>query len=116
MTQQALYLALEGARTLRGGVVRVQGKRAQDVKLRIAVVGDEVVYADGRVGTITSGAGFGMMFDGKPVALVGSHVSGDDRIVCSPDDGARIGLEHGQWIEGLFDPSYGLSQQEKSNG
>lgn len=107
MVNQSLYQALEGARTLKGGVVRVkdQNRIGQPGQL-VAVVGDEVIYPDGSVATITSGVGFSMQCDSKPVALVGSHVSGNDRIISSPDNGVRILLEESKWIEGLFDPDY----------
>ena len=51
--------------------------------LRTAVVGDTVEYPDGSVAQITSGAGFVFMDNNHPVAIVGSHVSGGDRIISS---------------------------------
>ena len=107
MADQNLYIALEGARTLKGGVVRINDTdRPGSPGAYVALVGDEVVYPDGRVATITSGAGFGMASNGRPTALVGSHVSRDDRIICSPDNGLRLEIGDTGWVEGLFDPSY----------
>lgn len=116
MANQSLYLSVEGASTLNGGFVRVKNPSIGEPCMHVALVGDDLVYPDGSVPTIMSCAGFGMMFDGKPVALMGSDVSGNERIIGFPDNSGRIGLEDGQWIEGLFDSNYVSLRKDATHG
>lgn len=83
-----------GSRTERGGEVVTASTRIEIIvngeKLKVARVGDTVRYADGTESTITSGAGFAMVYDGKPVAVVGSHIENGDTITSSTQDAMRI--------------------------
>ncbi len=64
MAQQSLHPALEGARTFKGGAVRVKNGCVGELGMPAAIVGDALVYPDSREATVTSGAGLGRMFDG----------------------------------------------------
>lgn len=58
--------------------------------LRMAIVGDHVVYPDGSTAEITSGAGNLLADNGLPIAIVGSHISGGDKIISSPVTAAKL--------------------------
>ncbi|WP_368086485.1 PAAR domain-containing protein [Variovorax sp. OV329] len=72
-----------------GAVVSASSKMNMDGR-EVALVGDVVNYPDGREESITSGAGIGAVVEGRSAAVVGSHVSGGDRIVSTPVQVARI--------------------------
>lgn len=78
--------ATKGAKTLRGGEVVSATGRSRICGHEVARVGDLVRYPDGSESRITSGAGFAVMVDGLPLAIVGSHVGADDHIISSLQD------------------------------
>lgn len=104
-------LAVEGSRTKRGGVVRVQEREDHiyfgEGRHRLAHVGDEVVYPDGSVSCIVSGAGYGFAHRGFPAAIIGSEAENGDVIEWSPDTGiaAEIHVPE-EGIEGLLVRGY----------
>lgn len=71
-------VATLGSRTKLGGTVQTATSATCFNELRAARVGDEVHYPNGTVAHITSGAGFAAIDNGKPIAIVGSHVSNGD--------------------------------------
>jgi uncharacterized Zn-binding protein involved in type VI secretion len=97
-----------GARTERGGRITRVTTQAEFEGLAAARVGDIVTYDDGSEATIIDGAGSAAMWDNKPFALVGSHLSNGDKIVESQQDSWGITVRDGEPIPGLFDPSYAL--------
>jgi hypothetical protein len=71
-----------------------------------------VHYPDGTVAHITSGAGFAAIDDGKPLAIVGSHVSNGDVIAESLQSSMEILILDGlPPIAGFLDPHFVPSQQ-----
>ncbi|CAG4913211.1 PAAR domain-containing protein [Paraburkholderia gardini] len=100
--------ATVGARTERGGYVTHATSGLSICGLYVARVGDVVTYCDGSEAAIVDGSGSRSSYDGKCLALVGSHLSNGDRIVFTPWDDGTSGLfvAAGEKPEGLFDPSY----------
>lgn len=105
-------VAAEGSHTRDGGTVRVTfhtDERMGINDIPFASVGDEVVYPDGRVSYIDSGAGFAAAWRGRPLALVGSTTDSDDVIIdTSFPDGLIIDETEGESIPGLFERGYRL--------
>ncbi|MGF7189307.1 hypothetical protein JOE11_002343 [Robbsia andropogonis] len=64
-------------------------------------------YPDGSVAHITSGAGLGAIYDGKPQAIVGSHISNGDEIVESRSNDCQIEIQESMpAVPGLLDRQY----------
>ena len=101
-------VATLGSRTVGGGTVRVASSRMYcSGEFRAARVGDEVHYPDGTIAPITSGAGFAAIDNGKPLAIVGSHLSNGDRIVDTLNREFEIvRYEDSPAIPGFLDPHY----------
>lgn len=101
-------VATLGSRTKQGGTVQTASTGMFcGGDHRIARVGDEVRYPDGTVAHITSGAGFAAIFDGKPLAIVGSHISNGDEIMESLNNDFQITIREGMpAVPGLLDPQY----------
>ncbi|MDR6419392.1 putative Zn-binding protein involved in type VI secretion [Paraburkholderia phenoliruptrix] len=105
-------VATLGSRTKLGGTVRTATSATCFQELPAARVGDEVHYPDGTVAHITSGAGFAAIDDGKPLAIVGSHVSNGDVIAESLQSSMEILVLDGlPPIPGFLDPRFVPSQQ-----
>ncbi|GAA5632232.1 hypothetical protein Acal02_02883 [Acinetobacter calcoaceticus] len=79
------YVAVHGAKSRNGGLLNTSSNAAKICGLTIACVGDEVIYADGTISKIVSGAGTACIVDGSPVALVGSRLANGDEIIESPN-------------------------------
>ena len=101
-------VATLGSRTVAGGTVRVASSQIYcSGGFRAARVGDEVHYPDGTIAPITSGAGFAAIDNGKPLSIVGSHVSNGDRIVDTLNREFEIvRYEDSPAIPGFLDPHY----------
>ena len=100
-------LATLGSKTKRGGTVRTASSKVCCDELLIARVGDEVHYPDGAVAYITSGAGSAAVFDGNPLAIVGSHVGDVDEITETLSSRSEIRVCEGlPPIPGLLDQRY----------
>lgn len=84
-------LASEGALTREGGRIE-QGNSDMVItldtgkKVRLAQVGDTVVYPDGTRARIISGTGDAGTFGGASFALVGSLLDNGDEIICTPQN------------------------------
>lgn len=104
-------LAVVGAKTANGGEVTSASSGGHLGQHEVALVGDIVSYPDGRTAKITSGAGGVSSIDGKPPAIVGSHVEGGDRIISTPVHGAEICLDPSRPLpEGFLVEGYVLSK------
>lgn len=99
-------LATLGSKTERGGEVVTATTTAQSCGLTVAAVGDLVRYPNGEEAHITSGAGAGLNYDGKVVALVGSHVSNGDKIVSCPVETPVLDESENNPTTGFLDESY----------
>lgn len=86
------YLAVNGAKTKNGGLVKVSALESRIGGMPIALVGDDVIYADGTTSKIISGAGKGCLINGQSVALVGSSLENGDEIVDSPNISVAINI------------------------
>ncbi|AOJ88147.1 MULTISPECIES: PAAR domain-containing protein [Burkholderia] len=97
-----------GAGTERGGRVTRVSTNATIDNLGLAVVGDIVAYEEGTEAMIVDGAGFAVMWHGRPVMTVtGSHLSNGDRIVTAARDACdNITVRDGEEIPRLFEPAY----------
>ncbi len=91
--------ACEGALTRDGGVLQESPTSQSNMRLsdgiwrRNGLVGDEVVYPDGKTAKIISGTGKYVRHNGKSMALVGSHLDNGDVIISTPQN-ARLLLEY----------------------
>ncbi|WP_445115332.1 PAAR domain-containing protein [Acinetobacter sp. WZC-1] len=88
-------LAVNGARSRESGLVKASVSGLIIDGLSVARVGDDVIYADGTISKIVSGAGSACIVKGKPVALVGSHLENGDEIVDSPNKFFAINIFKG---------------------
>lgn len=92
----AIYrIAVDGALTQRGGVVRATWNGSEielegGRKVNIALVGDEVIYPDGTTARIINGSGAQYQKGEQSIALVGSRLSNDDVIVSTPQAGSML--------------------------
>lgn len=98
--------ATESSTTERGGKP-IATSGLQTAGGRIALVGDIVRYADGSEARIISGAGVASVYDGHPIALVGSELDNGDRIT-GPIHNGMVIVQYAdeEPIRGLLDPSY----------
>ena len=71
------------------------------------MVGDIVRYADGSEARIVSGAGVAALYEGRPLALVGSELDNGDRITGPVHNGMVI-VQYADeaQITGLLDANY----------
>ncbi len=69
-----------GSVTKNGGVVHTATSQMTIAGDAVALVGDEVLYPNGEITYITSGAGLRMVKNGKSVAIEGSRISNGDVI------------------------------------
>lgn len=100
-------LAVIGSKTEHGGEVVTASSQMHLEKKEVARVGDLVRYTDGRTARITSGAGFALAQDGQSIAIVGSHVSGGDRIISTPVAIAHLTVcKEDPPIEGWLEEGY----------
>ena len=92
------YLAVNGAKSKNGGLVKASFDQSKIAGLSVARVGDDVIYADGTSSKIISGAGKSCVLDGKSVALVGSRLENGDEIVESPNNAVALRIFKDQQI------------------
>lgn len=86
------YLAVNGAKTRNGGLVRAINDNCKIAGIAIACVGDVAIYVDGTTSKIISGAGQACVIESKSVALVGSRLENGDEIIDSPNHSHAIRL------------------------
>lgn len=98
--------ATESSTTERGGKI-IATSGFSTIGGRVAMVGDIVRYADGSEARIASGAGMAAVYEGRPLALVGSALDNGDRITGPAHNGMVI-VQYAdeEPIKGLLDPSY----------
>ncbi|MDY7576736.1 XRE family transcriptional regulator [Herbaspirillum sp. RTI4] len=105
---KAVYaLATVGSKTLRGGEVVTSSTEMKIGGMSVARVGDLIRYPNGRESAIISGAGYAAVYEGKPLAIVGSHIENGDVIESSPQNDAKI-IEYAddEATPGLLEPGY----------
>ena len=96
-----------GSKTKNGGAVHTATSGRTINGISVALVGDEVRYPNGEIATITSGAGAASIYDGKCVAVEGSHVSNGDVIETSDQKGYGIVIRAGMPpIPGFLEEGY----------
>lgn len=109
----AIYrIAVDGALTQRGGVVRAAWNGAEieldgGQKVNIALVGDEVVYPDGTTARIVTGSGSKFQKGDQSIALVGSRLSNGDVIISTPQAGSTLNELKGLPVDADFLPAEG---------
>lgn len=98
--------ATESSTTERGGKL-IATSGFSTIGGRVAMVGDIARYADGSEARIVSGAGVAALYEGRPLALVGSELDNGDRITGPVHNGMVI-VQYADEapITGLLDPSY----------
>lgn len=98
--------ATESSTTERGGKL-IATSGFSTIGGRVAMVGDIVRYADGSEARIVSGAGIAAVYEGRPLALVGSELDNGDSITGPVHNGMVI-VQYAdeEPIKGLLDPSY----------
>lgn len=99
-------VATESSTTERGGKITATSGLST-IGGRVAMVGDIVRYANGSEARIASGAGVAAVYDGRPLALVGSQLDNGDRITGPVHNGMVI-VQYAdeEPIKGLLDSSY----------
>jgi uncharacterized Zn-binding protein involved in type VI secretion/predicted XRE-type DNA-binding protein len=110
---KAVYvLATVGSKTFRGGEVVTSATGICIGGMDVARVGDLVRYPEGTESAIISGTGSAWVCDGKPVAIVGSHIENGDVIESSLQDGAKIvQFADEDNIPGLLEVGYGSPKE-----
>ena len=88
------YVAVNGAKTKKGGLICATGLNFQLHGIAIALVGDEAIYHDGTTAKIISGSGDALTIKGSSVALVGSRLDNGDEVIDSPDMSLIFRLYH----------------------
>jgi len=98
--------ATESSTTERGGKL-IATSGFSTIGGRVAMVGDIVRYADGSEARIISGAGIAALYDGHPLALVGSELDNGDHI-SGPVHNGMVIVQYAdeEPIQGLLDPGY----------
>lgn len=96
------HLAVNGAKTKNGGLVKASSDVWKIKGLSIGRVGDDVIYADGTTSKIISGAGEVCIVEGASVALVGSRLENGDEIIESPNTAVTIRIFKDQPIPKNF--------------
>jgi len=100
-------LATLGAKTLQGGEVATASAGVEMDGHRIACVGDVVRYPNGTESRIVSGAGSALVFEDRPVAIVGSATDNGDTIISSLQSAMKIQeYADDDGIPGLLQPGY----------
>jgi len=90
------YVAVNGAKTKDGGLIRASGYSVKFKGISVAVVGDEAIYADGTTAKIITGAGEVLSIDKQSVALIGSRLDNNDEIIDSPNISICLRIYHDQ--------------------
>lgn len=99
------YLAVNGSKTKQGGLVKASATQGKIGDLSIARIGDDVIYADGTIAKIISGAGKVCIVEGLSAALVGSQLDNGDEIIDSPNCTVAINIFKGETLpEGFLIP------------
>ena len=99
------YLAVNGSKTKQGGLVKASATQGKIGELSIARIGDDVIYADGTIAKIISGAGKLCIVEGLSAALVGSQLDNGDEIIDSPNCTVAINIFKGETLpEGFLIP------------
>lgn len=99
------YLAVNGSKTKQGGLVKASATQGKIGNLSIARIGDDVIYADGTIAKIISGAGKVCIVEGLSAALVGSQLDNGDEIIDSPNRTVAINIFKGETLpEGFLIP------------
>ena len=96
------YLATNGAKTKQGGLLKASSDVWKVRGLSVGRVGDDVIYADGTISKIISGAGDVCIVEGASVALAGSRLENGDEIVDSSATGITIRIFKDQPIPKNF--------------
>lgn len=84
-----------GSITRNGGVIRNPSAGSTTGGYKMARVGDKVVYADGTVATIVSGAGGARIMQDTSAALAGSMPGNSDEIISTTQSGSRLVFREG---------------------
>lgn len=109
----AIYrIAVDGALTQRGGVVRAAWNGAEieldgGLKVNVALVGDKVLYPDGTTARIVTGSGSKFQKGEQSIALVGSRLSNGDVIISTPQAGSMLNELKGLPVDADFLPTEG---------
>ena len=99
------YIAVNGSKTKQGGLVKASATQGKIGDLSIARIGDDVIYADGTIAKIISGAGKVCIVEGLSAALVGSQLDNGDEIIDSPNRTVAINIFKGETLpEGFLIP------------
>jgi len=99
------YLAVNGSKTKQGGLVKASATQGKIGGLSIARIGDDVIYTDGTIAKIISGAGTVCIVEGISAALVGSQLDNGDEIIDSPNRTVAINIFKGEKLpEGVLTP------------
>lgn len=109
----AIYrIAVDGALTQRGGVIRAPWNGAEiehesRQKVNIALVDDEVAYPDSTTAHIITGSGAEYRKGEESIALVGSRLSSGDVIISTPQAGSMLTEQDGLPMGAGFLPAEG---------
>lgn len=100
-------VALNGARTKKGGIIRASEYSFRVSGIPLALVGDEATYSDGSTSKIISGLGVALTVFGHSLALVGSYLENGDVIIETPETSFEFRLYHDDSIpKGFLDHKF----------
>ncbi len=103
--------AYVGSKTAHGGTVVTGTSGCEHSGVKQARVGDWVQYPNGSKASIISGAGSAQTADGYPIAIVGSHIEGDDQIIDTPVHGMELLIDENNRPEGFLVKGWTLPKE-----
>lgn len=98
----AYHFAFNGSKTKNGGYIRASNDSLRIKGISLALIGDDVIYADGATAKIISGKGKAFEIDGRSAALVGSLLENSDQIIDTPETSLVFRLYHDQIVPNDF--------------
>ncbi|GJA00060.1 PAAR domain-containing protein [Enterobacter kobei] len=95
-------IATVGSLSRNGGIIQKVSGNSTAGSLRVALVGDKVVYADGSKATTISDAGKARDMQGASAALVGNMLDNGDEIISTPQSSNKFVFREGDTLPNGF--------------
>ena len=95
-------IATVGSLSRNGGIIQKVSGNSTAGSLRVALVGDKVVYADGSKATTISDAGKARDMQGASAALVGNMLDNGDEIISTPQSSNKFVFREGDTLSNGF--------------
>ena len=95
-------IATVGSLSRNGGIIQKVSGNSTAGSLRVALVGDKVVYADGSKATTISDAGKARDMQEASAALVGNMLDNGDEIISTPQSSNKFVFREGDTLPNGF--------------